>query len=293
MCSEIEAGGYGSEKCSACGGMGFRALEEKELREHAEKIRCSENPMKQRDLRQRLSKKSECPRCYGTGYVPEKARVTEPDSVWTTIRCNKCRGHSRVPYPRRYTWLTLDVVHRLMDWAEIDECGECGANGYLVPITVRDTGSSRKGRMPRGATDTTDDSTVASVATEAFDPADWIGVNPESFERLEDADPVSAAVLGAYHGPDGDRFALHRWGRAFAVWPMTRAGKMLYESEAASSAARSGYLVREIDLLTNARNDEETARLPNHRRRALITAADRQARSLVLAAQRVAEAVAA
>src|SRR6185312_2120368 len=64
-----------------------------------------------------------CGKCLGSG----SASLGIPDSVWNTISCWRCRGSGEVP-----------------DEDAQDVCPVCDGEGCTVPVTVRETGSSKK-----------------------------------------------------------------------------------------------------------------------------------------------------
>jgi hypothetical protein len=184
-----------------------------------------------------------CDSCRGTGHDRDGetcqkcqgrrvASLGIPDSCWNTVSCWRCRGSGEV--------FNEDAQ---------DVCPVCAGDKCTVPITCRETGNSKKGRLPPGAEpadDTDHGSSAGSVSVpddfqdDAADPDGdddterdalldgRLSVALGLLEDLRETDPAALAALEAYYGPDGDHYAkADRWGRGHALWPLTAGGKAL------------------------------------------------------------------
>jgi hypothetical protein len=77
--------------------------------------------------------------------------------------------------------------------------------------------------------------------------------------RVERADPLACAVLEAYHGAPGDRWARTPLGRVAGVYPLTSAGREHAASEARSSREHIRTDDRIALVFVRARVPEDTA----------------------------------
>lgn len=275
MCESLED--LESVRCRACRGSGARELSDAEIQRRERQIAKTKHPVERETIRYNLARESECKKCSGTGHRPaSKHRHEEIDSTWTTVRCERCRGCGEV--------MNEDLE---------DVCQRCKGDMCVVPITVRKGGSSKKGRLPPGATAMTDSDGNPSPggvwSSEQIEGAEIRSVHFDEeqvqfrglLDKVRAASPEAATALDAYHGSDGDTFASHKWGRLFALWPHTQAGARLAQDAAAKGIRGSGFLMRKLDLIASERNAEEVAEVPNMRRRALIGRADKQARGML------------
>lgn len=285
---------HASVECRACDGMGFRSVGQEEITLRMRRIQEEENPMRRAELREELSAETTCTVCKGSGYTTQSRadRAAAMDSMWTTVRCGRCKGTGETFDPSDET-------------AEIgDVCPACGtmrgpnpalseANGFFVPVTVKEKGSSKHGKAPKreaGADPDADGSPV--VAFSAWVDEDALverGSVARGLDELRRVYPALAAAAESYFGPDGDKWGGHQWGRLFALWQHTEAGRKLAEESAERSRAKHGFLLTPLDLIAAEREAAARAADPgtsagtgrwHARRRALIGRADGQARSL-------------
>lgn len=279
MCAVVIASSLASVDCRACSGKGFRVLTEAELKVWAHKIAAQETTEERERVRRKLSQASDCQSCRGTGKMPARRgdHSAAMDSMWTTVRCEHCRGCSEVRNPTDSSAERQDV------------CLHCGGEGYIVPISVRSKGSSNAGgSRDSGPTYDTGPLLLATPdpSTEAERRLSERRSVAAELEALEARDPQLAAALASYHGPESAPWVGHRWGRAFVLWQHTTAGKQLAEFVAARSPQRSGYLVAVTERLAQAR---ESVERPTHGPargdavmvRVLVTRADQEARAIL------------
>lgn len=195
----------------------------------------------------------------------------EADRIFTTVRCGRCLGCGEV-----------------MNEEAEDVCPRCKGDCCVVPQTVRETGSSKKGKLPPGATNVADDAAAAWLPPEP-DAEDEASAEQraETLEVLQEvaaADPEAAEAAAMYQGPYGDKWAAHHWGRTFVLWPMTAGGAAisdLYLDLKRRELRGAGHhLMLPLDRIAAAREEESHTKTPNMMLRTLITKADREARIL-------------
>lgn len=290
MCSGTLAISHTSVRCRACEGHGFRELSVEDMQARADGIAAATDTKARDQLRKDLSAETTCQVCLGIGYTTQRRadRATAMDSMFTTVRCGRCRGCGEVTTP------TDTSAERQ------DACLGCGGAGYFVPVTVKDRGSTKHGRAPAlenaEAGDYPPSHTVsASHATQDDVEAPQNRHTAESLERLGAADPRLAAALASYYGPDGDQWVDHRWGRAFAVWQHTDSAKSLAAHLAETSHRGAGFLQDVTTLLKGARAAQECGELPKTRDGALVRVllgrVHTEARELLGRVERVADRV--
>lgn len=287
MCERLSTTGYDTTRCSDCRGIGCR--------------RCNDVGFIHTKLRQ---SRVQCARCAGAGCVAcmQKGHRWRqaPDSMFNTVRCSRCKGCGEVPN---------EEVE--------DACPSCGGEMSHVPVTVRETGCSKKGKPPKREPVKESDSTpavdrlrprhVEQFRADTGDgPEDTREAPPEAFIysaeheeqtraygemsrlmlHIRESDPLAAAALEAYYGEDGDRWAPTRWGRVFALWQFTTAGKQIAIDGQRRSANGHGFELRALDQIASERNAEDCAQTPSIHRRALVGEADKAARLLLTRANR-------
>jgi hypothetical protein len=300
-----------SVKCRACGGGGFRELSAEELvlrwnriLEVEDKLQGEKNSeraddllLQQEEFRKQLSRESDCKSCRGTGYTVERGarRNIEMDTMFTTVACKPCRSSGKARRRSAEARLILG-----------DDCEVCQGAGCVVPVTVKETGSSKHGRAPKrlegsdrmervGAEGQVavfdgDGPGAARQAqpTETDRAASWVdedemteyGRVSRVIEAIRRSDPLIALAIEVFNGTDGDEWGRHRWGRLFSLWALTEAGQRLAVEGAERSGAAHGLKIRPLDLIAAERDAEMRSTEPDHTRRALISLADKQARSL-------------
>ncbi len=275
MCERASLVTHASIRCRACDGSGYLVLEPDALTAWALRIAREQSSDRRDELRRRLSEQSTCRPCRGSGYVtPATAdRAPPADSMFTTVRCGRCRGCGETTTPNDASAETEDV------------CLHCGGKSFLIPVTVREKGSSKHGRPPKRDSSSDDDLAVEGVATPAWVDEDALLEMARASRvlgHLRREHPAEAAAAEAFDGPEGDKWGSHCWGRMFALWPLTQAGRQLAAEGAARSRGRHGFLISPLDLIASERDAEFRAGVTerNSRRRALIAQADRQAREL-------------
>lgn len=264
-----------------------------------------------RDQRAR-NRRTICRACRGSGVGPRAKDFTpgRPDSMFSTVTCPTCCGRDARQHPLFPTShrgsstgeLRLRGPRRLRDpndpegvytvesdpkddrAAELgDQCPTCrGDDGmgqaFVVPITVRPgvKGSSNI-EDPHGVDDLPDNFPKNDYPDPIHDPHE-----PEGFlETVAADDPLLAAAIAAYVGPQGDRWATHTWERRFALFPFTDDGRLL-ATEARARSQRGAAYERLLDLCQQEREAETGAELAkgSPRRRSLIARADDAARRL-------------
>jgi hypothetical protein len=271
MCEVASGDGERSVKCRACSGLGFKKGDALKVEQWERELRKEGTTDARRDaLREKLRDESICRPCAGTGFRTAHAKREEHDGTWTTVRCELCRGCGEV-----------------RNEEDQDVCPRCQGDMCVVPVTVKRRGSSKKGRLPPGATAMTDSDgnptpggIWSSEELEAAPEYDEVRLaeNTKTEALIRSLDAETLEALKAWEGPDGAKWAPTKWGRAFALWPMTEAGKRLFDRAARRSRLRSGYLRRPIDVLTEEREAESRAEEPDIERRILLGEADKQAR---------------
>lgn len=283
MCAAVLAVSHVSVDCRACSGKGYRELTEAELTKWAASI-AEQKTVEHRDqVRRALSQASDCQACRGSGKVTARRgdHAASMDSMWTTVRCGRCRGGGEATTPTDASAERQDV------------CLDCGGAAYIVPVTVRAKASN--GQSGAGGASALDGDS-APLFLPAVLPETTSEHDPDHQERrrvardleaLGTSDPQLAAALASYHGPEGDRWVEHRWGRGFVAWQHTQAGKQLAEHVATQSTHRAGYLIPITDRLAQIREAHEhpgAAPKPSaaHQlERVLLGRADREAREIL------------
>jgi hypothetical protein len=278
MCWATLAVSHTSVECRACDGKGFRELGLEELRKWAALIAEQKTPEHREDVRKGLSYASTCQVCRGGGFTTARRadRASAMDSMWTTVRCGRCRGCGEATPPTDTSAERGDV------------CLNCGGKTYIVPVTVR---CRKQQGVASGGSATDSYESPLFLPTAAPEPAsehdyddDRLSVAHE-LERLRATDPQLAAAVASYHGPESEPWVQHRWGRGFVLWQHTAPAQQLAEDVAERSPARAGYLVAVTKRLAEARLAVErpaAGRPPAHHQlwRVLVARADREAREL-------------
>lgn len=296
MCERaaLDANKHASIQCRPCGGNGFVVLTEDDLEGWKIRIadgmkRLSEEPDHEQrkelhsrldDIRQGLSQASVCEICKGSGYTTQKRadRAVAMDSMFTTVRCGRCRatGTDRN---------RGDALRLILG----DKCGKCGGEAYVVPVTAKEHGSSKSGKPPKKEPSTgADDNYDGPSPTNGVAAASWVdedalaerGRVSRVLDAIRRENPAVGQAIATYNGPDGDKWGQNKWGRLFALWQHTEAGKQLALDGAKRSKGGHGFLIAPLELIATERDAEFRALTPNPRRRALISQADRQAREL-------------
>lgn len=268
MCEVSSSDQVRHVECTRCKGLGAgdpeRWWEVKEWERDLEGLeKRGAPPKKIAKLRRKIHDARHCSRCDGTGYIERNATREAADKVWNTVRCGKCRGCGEV----------------VNEDAE-DECPRCSGDGCVVPQTVRSTGSSKKGKLPPGATSMTEEAWLPPEPEDERDTEELVQTS-NVLRAVHEDDAVSARATQAYYGPEGDRWKLHPWGQAFSLWPLTRGGAALSELFLKRGELRgAGHLVRVMDRIVAEREAESHASTPDMLRRSLISKADREARLL-------------
>lgn len=273
MCEVAADQSTKSAKCRACQGLGFRSGDPFKIAKWQKELgRANLSPQRAEHLRERLHDESQCRKCFGTGYRETKIKREPFDSTWTTARCERCKGSGEV--------MNEDLQ---------DVCPRCSGDMCVVPATVKRTGSSKKGRLPPGSTAMTDSDmrpTPGGVwSSEIIDKLPEFD-ETELDELVRTAriarriDPAIMAAVQAWESADGMKWAPTKWGRRFALWPLTQAGKLIFREAAPNSRQRSGFLRRPIDVIAEVRESESRAEEPSIRYASLFRQADWQAREL-------------
>lgn len=269
MCDVAASEAVRSVKCRHCKGIGGRDGDLNKIALWEEQLRKPDITwFRAKEIREKLSRERECRPCRGTGFRERNLKREEADRIFTTVRCGRCLGSGEV-----------------MNEDAEDECPRCQGDGCVVPQTVRETGSSKHGLLPPGATNVADGAAAAWLPPEP-DAEDEASAEQraETLEVLQEvaaADPEAAEAAVLYQGPYGDKWAAHHWGRTFVLWPMTAGGAAIAELYLKRPELRgAGHLIRPLDRIAAARDEESHAKAPNMMLRTLITKADREARVL-------------
>lgn len=288
--------------CDECEGTGMRLLSKTRMAEYSRRIAASSNPSR---IREDMSKEAQCGVCEGSGRVTEYERHLEMDSMFNTIECPGCRKKLKADKP-------------------LCTFPGCAGEGHVIPVTVRETGCSKGGKLPDGAqsftggddfgasglslgdvkedrltalsmerwfTDLVEPRSDRDVAHEEFETSfDQLRHTGSTVDRVRAADPEAAAALAEYYGAPGDLWAATKWGRIFALWPLTSSGKQIaeeYAEQGSKELRGAGWLVAPVDRIATVRNQESTTKTPNIHWRALIREADGAARDLMERADRL------
>ncbi len=281
MCEMAVKVSHASVQCRACCGTGFQELSELEVAKRQARIDREDNPKQRAELREILNRETDCLVCHGSGYTTQKRadRAAAMDSMFTTVRCSKCRGCGENVTPDDES-------------AEVgDVCLACGvvrgaldskANGFFVPVTVKEKGSSKNGKAPPRTPDGDDDGGTAATVSSWVDEDAVVerGRTGRQLDALRQTNPEIGAAVESYFGADGGKWAPHKWTRTFALWQHTPSGCRLAQDSAERSKLGHGYLLAPLDLIAAERDAEERATESSPRRRALIMRADAEARDL-------------
>lgn len=288
MCELAIKISHASVPCRACAGHGFRHLSEQELREWAKKLAAETDHRAILQVRQTLEREGTCTVCSGSGYTTQRRadRASAMHPMFTTVRCGRCRGCGETLQPSDTS-------------AERgDTCLGCGGATYIVPVTVKEKGSTKHGKAPQRERndDGEYDEPAGDIGGAWFDEDELRerGRISRQLETLGQQDPTLTAALGSFMGAEGDKWRHHAWGRVFALWPHTEAGRLLARESAERSRAGHGFLLAPLDLLASERDAEARAGAPardpwRDRRRALLGQADKQARQLMIRVRAVIE----
>ena len=275
MCEVAADQATKSAKCRACKGLGFAKGDPFKIAMwQAELGKSGVSPERRDALRAKLHQESQCRPCRGTGYRTTSAKREPFDPTWTTARCERCKGCGEV-----------------MNEDTEDVCPRCLGDMCVVPATVKRTGSSKKGRLPPGATAMTDsDGNLTPGGVWTSEQSDLLAERDVYEEQLDElirtraivkaVDPAILDAVKAWEGPDGMKWAPTKWGRAFALWPLTDAGKRVFREAAENSRQKSGFLRRPIDVIAEVRESESRADVPSIRYASLFRQAHWQALDL-------------
>jgi len=277
MCAAVLADSHESVDCRSCSGRGYRAVSAEELLKFAATLAKQKTAEHRDQVRRALSRASDCEDCRGSGKVSRRRRdhAAAMDSMWTTVRCGTCRGCGETVNPTDTSAERQDV------------CLACGGAAYIVPVTVRAKGSANQG----GGLSATDGDGAPLVLTSSPDPTAEHDDQERNrvardIEALRSRDPELADALASFHGPEGDAWVEHRWGRGFVVWQHTTAGQQLAAHVAAHSPRRAGYLIAPTERLAQARQGQERPApgrpsTADALTRVLLSRTDREARELL------------
>lgn len=289
MCTGALAVSHTSVRCRACEGHGFRELSLDDARARAAAIAAETDTKAREQLRKDLGAETTCQVCLGIGYTTQRRadRASAMDTMWTTVRCGRCRGCGEVLTP------TDTSAERQ------DACLGCGGAAYIVPVSVKESGSTKNGRASRresaGIGDNMPDADPIEPYSYEPEPDVSRGRIGAELDLARATDPQLAAALASYFGPEGDRWVNHRWGRGFAVWQHTPLAPQLAHHAAELSRRGSGHLCDVTALLTSAREQHERGQLPATRDgsmvRVLLGRVDVEARDLLQRMARVVDQV--
>jgi hypothetical protein len=270
MCEVSLSVTHTSVRCRACEGLGFRDLSKDELALRMQRIAREDDAQKRAELRDQLGHETTCRACRGSGYTTQKrADIAHAmDSMFTTVRCGRCKGCGEAMPPTDAGAERGDV------------CLKCVGETCLVPVTVKPKGSSKSGKAPRREAE---DDELEAMPSRSVDEEALVerGLVARQLDALRHSDPLAAAAVESYFGLEGDRWGQHKWGRLFALWQHTSAGKQLSKESAERSRAGHGYLLAPLDLIAAERDAELRASVRSARRRALLARADVDARHLL------------
>jgi hypothetical protein len=313
MCERLALMAHRSVRCRLCRETpGVRELAPEEMRNRWQRVHALEEQIARarRDgdgerarklgddreaLGRELCRETECPACKGTGFTaPTRAhRGRAGDSMFVTVRCSKCWGCGEPVGEVRELQALRGGDRRIYRFASLlptdataerhDRCLGCGGESYIVPVTVRETGSSKQGKAPaRDLSADAEPGASGDVAPTWLDEDALAerGRVSRALEGLRRADPLVASVVAELNGPAGDKWGAHRWGRVFVVWQFTNAGIVLAREAAERSRRGHGHLLPPLELIATEREAEFRAASPNPRRRSLLSQADAQARAL-------------
>lgn len=237
---------------------------------------CDELSGKIHSLRFKIQSSTVCPECDGIGCL-ESHRGRHPVEWFVSTQCYHCRGSGSFPEKN----LEFRNPGQLQDLCEI--CGAEGpwsedepwrGQGFTVPITARPTGGHAGGYRWSGGS-ATDSAEVVPLAThDQEQSAVEFGKALRLVSAIKADDAALGAAVEAYCGPDGQKWAGHGYGRVFALWPLTRAGRALIEQ------AKWEFKLPVCERIAVERTNEAKSQDPTGKRRALIRQADEQARMM-------------
>jgi hypothetical protein len=283
MCERAEQLSYTAEPCKPCNGEGFRLMEVDELARWERRIRDEADPDRRSDLRTLLARESTCTVCHGVGSTPTRRNdwLLGIDSMWTTVRCSRCRATGvdlgRSAAARLILGDGCERCRRRNDDGQPADDGP--GNGYTVPITVRSTGSSKGGKPPKREPGGDIDYAVTNwVDEDAMIERGRVGREIDAIRRRN---PTVGNAMDDYYGVQGDKWGGHKWGRSFAVWHHTDAGKRLAEIGKERSFRGHGHLLHPLDLIASERDAHLRGETGNPNRPWLIERAARRAVELV------------
>lgn len=277
MCELSVKISHASVECRVCGGLGFKEIAADEMKARYRRIARESDPEKLEQLRESLRRESDCVVCRGSGHTTQRridmAHAMHP--MFTTVRCSRCRGCGETLKPDDAS-------------AELgDVCQVCNGSTYIVPVTVKETGSTKHGKMPHSEPSDGDDANSAGeIGGSWADEQELLerGRVGRELDQLRRQDPALSAGMASYFGIEGDKWGPHKWGRAFSLWPHTPAGLQLAAMGAERSLRGHGHMMRALDLIAAEREADSRAGATTDRasvhRRALIKLADSQARQL-------------
>lgn len=296
---------HGSVQCRVCDGLGARDLDESELAAREREIEELEDRItaekdqgrrddlfkEQRSMRERLVGDSTCRACRGTGYITEaRADMAHAmDSMWTTVRCGRCKGCGETFPPTDESADEQDICPRCDNGKS--GLGERKGEGYIVPVTVKETGSSKKGKAPKTESggDDLDVMPANDLATATWVDEDAMaeyGHVSREMASLRKRNPILAGAIESYYGPDGDKWGSHKWGRLFSIWHFTSAGKRLAQEGAGKTSEALVDRIHPLDLIASERDAEVRGDVGNYPRSKLIIQAEKQAREMLVAIEK-------
>jgi hypothetical protein len=270
-------------ECPDCTGLGFRPHSAQDLREFqlriAERERGGAKYKSIEAERERFGLESVCRTCKGRGWVPQQPDegYGYPDSLWTTVQCERCTGSFKTSMGRYRGTSCGEQIPPNDESAERgDVCPACLGDAYQVPITARPI--RRGGGFLYGSVNEEDERPPKRVRDYRPAQRDEDTDAAAAVERIRSEAPELALGMGALLGEHGDRWGQHVWSRRFALWPLTEAGRLIYE-EAGLASGESDPYAKRLDVIAKERAAELEGP-SRERRRALIALADEQSRTL-------------
>lgn len=277
MCATAVNISHASVECRACDGMGFRPVDHKTLQGWARRLAEEVDPDKLAQIRVTMTRENNCLVCNGSGYTTQRridmAHAMHP--MFTTVRCSRCQGCGETFPPN-------DVTAERQDM-----CLGCMGDMYIVPVTVKEKGSTKSGKPPKREPGGEDDDAV-TACSDWVDEDAWVkrGQVGRQIDALRRQDPVIGDAMATYYGIQGDKWGPHKWGRRFALWQYTASGQRLAREGHERSKRGHGFTLAPLDLIAGERDadlrlgtDGRTTSEYRHRH-ALIGQADKEARDL-------------
>lgn len=287
-----------SKPCKVCKGVGARDLGKRRLASYERRLKAAGSSVERQNIRQKLREESHCRACDGTGRREPPDRRNGLQRTWCEDcrgtgerfgeECERCLGLGHVCLGKSAWWVTCRCprckgARVVVRGGEERRCELCRGKGSTIPLTAFPHGSSKNGFGPDVGAAPTDSRTAAGKVLDPVAERD-VGIL-EAFDGLRARDERLARILAIYRGALGNRWGHgHPYGRAFAVWPETDAGKLLMAE--APERLRREHGAHPLELLAVIRDREERARVPNMRARRLLTVVDSEARKLVEEARR-------